>query len=68
MGLDIYHIVYVDKKLDWNVNRVNPLYLMINRIDGYVEEKNGYQCLNIDDTIRNNKILKKYNQVFDVIK
>ena len=31
MGLDIYYIGYVDKKLEWNINSVNPLYLMINR-------------------------------------
>ena len=40
LGLDIYYIGYVDKKPNWNVNTVNPSYLMINRIDGFVEEKN----------------------------
>ena len=66
MGLDIYCIGYVDKKPEWDVNSVNPLYLMINRTYGYVEEKNGNKYLNIDDT--NNEILKKYNQVFNRIK
>ena len=32
--LDISFIGYVDKKPDWNVNSVNPLYLMINRVYG----------------------------------
>ena len=32
LGLDIFYIGYVDKKTDWNVNSVNPLYLMINRV------------------------------------
>ena len=41
MGLGIHYIGYVDKKTEWNVDGVNPLYLMINRIDGFVEEKNG---------------------------
>ena len=68
MGLDIYYIGYVDKKPDWDVNSVNPLCLMINRIDGYAEEKNGNKYLNIADTVRNNEILKKYNQVFNGIK
>ena len=31
-NLDIYYIGYVDKKPDWNVNSVNPLYLIINRV------------------------------------
>ena len=68
MSLDIYYIGYADKKPEWNVNSVNPLYLMINRIDGFAEDKNGVKYLNIADTARNNEILKKYNQVFDGIK
>ena len=39
IDFDIYYIGYVDKKPQWNVNSVNPLYLMINRIDGFIEEK-----------------------------
>ena len=38
MGLDIYYIGYVDKKPELIVNSLNPLYLMINRIDGFIEE------------------------------
>ena len=68
MGLDIYYIGYVDKKSQWNVNSVNPLYLMINRIDGFIEEKNGVKYLNIDNTDKNSEVLKKYNEVFDGIK
>ena len=68
IGLDIYYIGYVDKKPEWNVNSVNPLYLMINRIDGFVEEKNGVKFLNIPDAAKNNEILKKCHEVFDGIK
>ena len=39
LGLDVYYIDYVDKKPEWNINSVNPLYLMINRFYGYIEEK-----------------------------
>ena len=68
MGLDIYYIGYVDKKTECGVNSVNPLYLMINKIDAFVEEKNGNKYLNISDSSRNNEILKKYNQVSNGIK
>ena len=68
MGLDIYYIGYVDKKPEWNVNSVNPLYLMIHRIDGFIEEKTGVKYLNISDTSKNSEILKTYKQVFDGIK
>ena len=66
MSLDIYYIGYVDKKPEWDVNSVNPLYLMTKRIHGHIEEKHGNKYLSIDDT--NSEILKKYNQVFNGIK
>ena len=31
-NIGIYYVGYVDKKPDWNVNSVNPLYLIINRV------------------------------------
>ena len=37
MGLGIYYIGYVDNKPEWDVNSVNPLYLMINKTDGFIE-------------------------------
>ena len=40
VGLSIYYIGFVTKKSMWNVNSVNPLYLMINRIAGIIKEKN----------------------------
>ena len=45
--IDIYYIGYVDKNPVWNVNSVNPLYLIINRVYGYVSEKNGNKFLTI---------------------
>ena len=46
--IDIYFIGYIDKKPDWNLNSVTPLHLLINRIYGYVSEKNGVRFLTID--------------------
>ena len=60
LSLDIFYIGYVDKKTDWNVNSVNPLYLMINRVYGTVSEKNGNKYLTIDK----NDVSKKYDHVF----
>ena len=67
VGLDIYYFGYFDKKPEWNVNSVNLLYLMINRIDVFIE-KNGVKYLNISDTGKISEILKKYNQIFNGIK
>ena len=68
MNLGIYYIVYVTKKPEWNVNSVNPLYLMINRIDGFIEEKNRDKYLNIVSTDRNSEVLRKYSEVWNRLK
>ena len=65
MALGIYYIGYVTKKPEYNVNSVNPLYLMINRIDDFIEEKNGDKYLNIASTDRNSEVLRKYLEVWN---
>ena len=68
MNLDIYYIDYVDKKPDWNVKSVNPLYLMINRFYGHIEKQNSVKYLIISNISKNSDALKKYYQVFSGIK
>ena len=68
MNLDIYYIDYVDKKPDWNVKSVNPLYLMINRFYGHIEKQNSVKYLIISNISKNSDVLKKYYQVFSGIK
>ena len=63
MWFNIYYIGYITKKTLWNVNSVNPLYLMINRIDGFIEEKDGDKYLTIVSTDRNSEVLQKYSEV-----
>ena len=41
MSLGFYYIGCVTKKPEYKINSVNPLYLLINRIDGFIEEKEG---------------------------
>ena len=62
---DIYYIGYVDKKPEWSVNSVNPLYLIINRVYRSILQKNGNKFLTIDKA---DSVLKKYGQVFAGIK
>ena len=45
-------------KSEYNINSVNPLYLLIGKLDGYVEEKEGSKYLNIAFTDSNNEVLK----------
>ena len=37
---------------------------MINRINGFIEEKDGVKFLNIADTDRNSEAFKKYKEVW----
>ena len=66
LGNDVYYIGYITKKPQWNVNSVNPLYLMINKIKGHFEEVDGDKYLVISS--ENGDIMQKYQDVFDRIK
>ena len=68
LGASIYCIGYVTKKPEYNINSVNPLYLVNGEIDGFIEEENGSKYLNIALTGGNSEMLKKYAQVWKGIK
>ena len=58
-SLDIYYIGYITRKDEYKIHSVNPLYLLVHRIDGSIEEKRGNKYLNIAFTNSNNEVLKK---------
>ena len=52
-NISIYNIGYITiKKIDdcENIYSVNPLYLLVNHANGYIEEKNGNKYLIFDST------------------
>ena len=51
-----------------NIDSVNPLYLGITRVNGYIEEKDSNKYLVFDSTDKNKELLKKYNDVFNGIR
>ena len=53
----IYYIGYVTQKPEYDINSVNPLYLMINRIKRHFEEKDGDKYLIISP--ENRDIIQK---------
>ena len=63
LGNDVYYIGHITKKSQWNVNSVNPLYLMINRIKGHFEKVDGDKYLII--TSENGNIMQKYQEFSD---
>ena len=57
------------KKIDdcINFNSVNPLYLKIKNVNGYIEKKGLSKYLVFDSTDKNKELLKKYSDVFNGI-
>ena len=66
LGNDVYYIGYITNKPQRNVNSVNLLYLMINRIKGPFEQVDGDKYLIISS--ENCDIMQKYQEVFDRVK
>ena len=66
----IYYMGYITMKDSDNVkvNSVNPLYLIIGEVDGYIEENNENKYLTFASTDRNKKVLEKYKKLWDEIK
>ena len=67
-SISVYYIRYITKKDEYKINNVNPLYLLVHRIDGFIEEKEGSKYLNIASTDSNSELLKKYEEVWSGIK
>ena len=51
-----------------NIKSVNPLYLIIGEVNGYIEESDGDKYLTFASTDKNKKVLKKYTKLWDEIK
>ena len=73
---DIYYIGYITiKEMDdcKNICSVNPLYLIIGKVDGHIDynsvkEKNESKYLVFDSTDENKEVLEKYTELWDGIK
>ena len=68
MDISIYYIGYVTKKPEYNINSLNPLYLLTSELDGFIEEKEGSKYLNISLKFNNNDVLVKFAEVWSGIK
>ena len=50
------------------IKSVNPLQLIVNKVDRHFEEKNGNKYLIIDSADKNKEVLIKYTKLWDGIK
>ena len=65
--IDIYYIGYVTVKKIANcnnINSVNRLYLMIDKMTGHFKEENENKYLFLDDVNENKEVLKIYEKVW----
>ena len=70
-NIGINNIGYIAiKRIDdcKNIHSVNPLYLLIDHANGYIEEKGVNKYLVFDSADENKELLKKYNDVFNGIR
>ena len=67
-SISFYYIGYVTKKDEYKINSVNPLYLLVDEIDRFTEEKEGSKYLNSSLTDSNSEVLKKYAEIWSGVK
>ena len=70
-NVGIYNIGYITiKKVDdcENIYMVNPLYLLVNHANGYIDKKGVNKYLKFDSRDGNKELLKKYNNVWNGIR
>ena len=64
-NIGIYYIGYITiKNSDYvKINCVNPLYFVIDKVDGSIEAENGNKYLTFASADRNKKVLEKYTEL-----
>ena len=66
-NIDIYYTGYITMKDSEyvKIKSVNPLYLIINEVDGYIKEENGNKYLTLVFTDKNQEVLAKCTELWD---
>ena len=47
------------------ISSVTPLYLIIDKLYGYIKEENGNKCLTLVSTDKNKEVLIKYTELWN---
>ena len=64
------HWIYHKKKDSKyvNIHSVNLLYFIVDKLDGFIEEKEGKRYLSFAFTDNNKKIIEKYAELWNELK
>ena len=70
VGVDIYYIGYITIKPEYDINSVNPLYLVIRYLIGHLDKIDGSddRYLVIDNVDSNKKVLDVFDKLWKEIK
>ena len=69
--IGIYNIGYITIKKNGyceNIYGVNPLYLLVNHANGYIQERCVNKYLIFDSTDENKELLRKYNDAWNGVR
>ena len=66
--IGIYYIGYITIKRISDYEHINPLYIIIGKADGYIEENNGNLCWIFASTNKNKEVLKNYTELWNGIR
>ena len=68
IGVDIYYIGYIVDKPQYNINSVDPLYLIIRNLVGRIEKIEGSsdRYLVVDES--NKKVINVFDKLWEFIK
>ena len=67
-NIGIYYSEYITRKDEYTIDSVNPLYLIVREIEGFIEEKEGSKYLYISLAHSKSEVLKKYSEIWSGIK
>ena len=69
-NIDIYYIGYITmKNLEYvNIHSAKSLYLIFDKVDGYIEECNGNKYSIFASANKNKEALTKYTEIWDKTK
>ena len=67
IGVDIYYISYIVNKLQYNINSVNPLYLILKDVKCTVEKIEGSSDRYLVIDLSNKDVLNVFDDMFNFI-
>ena len=67
IGVDIYYIGYIVNKLQYNINSVNPLYLILKDVKCTVEKIEGSSDRYLVIDLSNKDVLNVFDDMFNFI-